>query len=83
MCPVTEHFILKSNVDPAQEDAHNLELKGKTLDGSVGRGLQGMINSRNKGEKRKQEEEKEEQGKTELQAKQQPSMHHPKYRRTV
>ena len=35
MYPVTEHFILKSNVDPAQEDACNLELKGKTL-GEVG-----------------------------------------------
>lgn len=35
MCSVTEHFILKSNVDAAQEDAHNLELKGVTL-GEVG-----------------------------------------------
>jgi len=31
MCPVMEHFILQSNVDPAQGDAHNFELKGKTL----------------------------------------------------
>lgn len=35
MCSVTEHFILKSNIDAAQEDAHNLELKGVTL-GEVG-----------------------------------------------
>lgn len=42
-----------------------------------------MIESRNKGEKRKQEEEKRQQGKRELQAKQHPSMHHPKYGRMV
>lgn len=58
MCPVTEHFILKWNVAPAQDNTCNsLEMKGKTQGEVGGRRLQGATKSRNEGEKRKQEEE--------------------------
>lgn len=36
VCPVAEHFIPKSNTDPAQDNTHKLELKGKRLSGGWG-----------------------------------------------
>lgn len=77
--PVTEHPILKSCIDPAQDNTCNLELKGKTQSEVGGEDCKVELKAEIKLKKGSRRKKKGSRGKQ--QAMQQLSLYHHKYGR--